>query len=64
VMGIWFLSLALGGNLAGQLSAQYDSTNLDSLPALFRHIFWFCAIAGVVMLALTPLMKRLMAGVK
>ncbi len=64
VMGVWFLSLALGGNLAGQLSAQYDSTNLDSLPALFRHIFWFCVIAGVVMLALTPLMKRLMAGVK
>ena len=64
VMGIWFLSLALGGNLAGQLSAQYDSTNLDSLPALFRHIFWFCVIAGLIMLALTPLMKRLMAGVR
>ncbi len=63
-MGMWFLSLALGGNLAGQLTGQYDASHLESLPALFLRIFWYGAIAGVVMLALTPLVKRLMAGVK
>ena len=63
-MGMWFLSLALGGILAGQLSGQYDASHLESLPALFLRIFWYGVIAGVAMLLLTPLAQRLMAGVK
>ena len=62
-MGVWFLSLALGGNLAGQLTGQYDASHLESLPALFLRIFWYGLIAGVVMLLLTPFVKRMMAGV-
>jgi POT family proton-dependent oligopeptide transporter len=62
-MGVWFLSLALGGNLAGQLTGQYDASHLESLPALFLRIFWYGVIAGVVMLLLTPFVKRMMAGV-
>jgi POT family proton-dependent oligopeptide transporter len=64
VMGVWFLSLALGGNLAGQLTGQYDASHLESLPALFMRIFWYGLIAGVVMLLLTPVVKRMMAGVR
>jgi len=63
-MGMWFLSLALGGTLAGQLTGEYDASHLESLPALFLKIFWYGAIAGVVMLLLTPPVKRLMAGVR
>ena len=63
-MGMWFLSLALGGILAGQLTGEYDASHLESLPALFLKIFWYGVIAGAVMLAVTPLAKRLMAGVK
>jgi POT family proton-dependent oligopeptide transporter len=63
-MGLWFLSLALGGNLAGQLTGQYDASHLESLPALFLRIFWYGLIAGAVMLLLTPLVRRLMPGVK
>ncbi len=64
VMGMWFLSMALGSNLAGQLTGQYDATHLESLPALFIKIFWYGVIGGVVMLLLTPIVKRMMAGVK
>jgi proton-dependent oligopeptide transporter, POT family len=64
VMGMWFLSMALGSNLAGQLSGQYDSSHLESLPGLFSQVFWYGLIGGVVMLALTPFIRRLMAGVK
>ncbi len=63
-MGMWFLSLALGGILAGRLTGQYDASHLESLPALFLKIFWYGVIAGAVMLAVTPLAKRLLAGVK
>ena len=61
---MWFLSMALGDNLAGQLTGEYDASHLESLPALFIKIFWYCVIAGAVMLALTPLVRRLMGGVK
>jgi proton-dependent oligopeptide transporter, POT family len=64
VMGIWFLSMALGSNLAGQLTGEYDASHLETLPALFFKIFCFAAIAGLVMLAITPFTRRLMAGVK
>jgi POT family proton-dependent oligopeptide transporter len=64
VMGVWFLATALGNNLAGQLSGEYDANNLMSLPGLFFKIFLWGAIGGGVMLLLTPLLKRLMGGVK
>ena len=64
VMGVWFMATALGTNLAGQLSGNYDASHIESLPALFLEIFWLGAIAGLVMLVLTPVLKRLMAGVR
>lgn len=64
VMGLWFLGTALGDNLAGQLSGEYDASNLLSLPGLFLKIFWWGAIGGALMLLLTPLLKRLMGGVR
>jgi proton-dependent oligopeptide transporter, POT family len=64
VMGMWFLSIALGNNLAGQFATQYDVTHPASLPALFLKMFEWGAIAGAGMLLLTPWLKRLMAGVR
>ena len=64
VMGMWFLSMAIGANLAGQLSGQYDASHLESLPALFLKIFWYGVISGAVLLLVTPYLRRLMAGVK
>jgi POT family proton-dependent oligopeptide transporter len=64
VMGVWFLATALGNNLAGQLSSEYDASNLLSLPGLFLKIFCWGVVGGAVMLLLTPRLKRLMAGVK
>ncbi|MGB6354424.1 MAG: oligopeptide:H+ symporter [Steroidobacteraceae bacterium] len=64
VMGVWFLSLALGNNLAGQLSREYDAGNLASLPGLFMQIFWWSLVGSAAMLLLVPILKRMMAGVK
>ena len=62
VMGVWFLALALGNNLAGQLSRQYDATNLGSLPSLFLEVAGLSLAAAVVMYALAPRLQRLMRG--
>ena len=64
VMGLWFVSLAIGDNLAGQLAGEYDSTHLESLPGLFMKVFWWGTISGGVMLLFTPLLKRLMGNVR
>jgi POT family proton-dependent oligopeptide transporter len=64
VMGLWFLSIALGNNLAAQLATEYDANNLASLPALFLKIFEWGAGGGCVMLALNVPLKRLMTGVR
>jgi POT family proton-dependent oligopeptide transporter len=64
VMGVWFLALALGNNLAGQLSAEYDANDLGTLPGLFMKIFLSSVIAAALILSLSPWLKRLMAGVK
>jgi POT family proton-dependent oligopeptide transporter len=64
VMGLWFLSIALGNNLAGQLANEYDATHLASIPALFLKMFEWGALGGGAMLLLSPALKRLMAGVK
>jgi proton-dependent oligopeptide transporter, POT family len=60
VMGIWFLAVALGNDIAGQVAGGYDSGNVASMPAvLLRTVAW-CLIAGVAMLLLAPLLRRLM----
>ncbi len=64
IMGLWFLSLALGNNLAGQLSNQYDAGNLHSLPVLFLEIAAFSILAAATLLFLTPALQRLMGGAR
>jgi proton-dependent oligopeptide transporter, POT family len=64
VMGLWFLALALGNNLAGQLSGEYDARDLQSLPALFLKIACWSVLAAAVMACLTPALRRLMNGTR
>jgi POT family proton-dependent oligopeptide transporter len=64
VMGVWFLATAVGNNLAGQFAGEIDPDNLPAMPSEFLDLFWWGAIAGGVMLLLTPFIKRLMVGVK
>jgi POT family proton-dependent oligopeptide transporter len=64
ILGVWFLATAIGVNLAGQFSGEIDPEKLSSMPGQFLYLFWWGVIGGVVMLALTPWLKRLMRGVK
>jgi POT family proton-dependent oligopeptide transporter len=64
VMGVWFLATAVGNNLAGQFAGEIDPDILPAMPGEFLDLFWWGFLAGAVMLALTPFIKRLMAGVK
>jgi POT family proton-dependent oligopeptide transporter len=63
-LGIWFLATAIGNNMAGQISGEFDPNNLAGMPDNFLSIVWLGFIAGGIMLAITPFAKRLMGGVK
>lgn len=64
VMGIWFLSIALGDNLAGLFAAGRDATSLATLPAYFLKMFAWGALGGLGILLLRPWLKRWMAGAR
>lgn len=64
VMGVWFLATAVGNNLAGQFAGEIDPNNLPGMPGEFLDLFWWGTIAGVVLLILTPFIKKMMPGVK
>jgi POT family proton-dependent oligopeptide transporter len=64
VMGLWFLSLSLGNNLAGLFASGSEATSVASLPSYFLRMFAWGALGAVGMWLLNPLLKRLMAGVR
>lgn len=68
MMGVWFMSVALGNLIAGLVAGEFDSSVIESNPNLLPDLFWlitqFTVAAGVVMLILTPFMRKLMGDVK
>ncbi|HEV2681452.1 MAG TPA: oligopeptide:H+ symporter [Rhodanobacter sp.] len=66
-MGGWFLSLAAGGNLSGLLASHISGeSGMTAASALsgFTFSFWVLASAGVLLLLISPLINRLMHGVR
>lgn len=66
-MGGWFLSLAVGGNLSGLLAGHISGdSGMTAASALsgFTFSFWLLAGAGVLLLAISPLINKLMHGVR
>jgi len=64
VMGLWFLATAIGNNLAGQFSGEFDPNNLPGMPDRFLYLMWWGVLAGAVLLVLTPFIRKMMGGVK
>jgi proton-dependent oligopeptide transporter, POT family len=60
MMGVWFLAASVGNFIAGRLSGFYEAM---PLPTLFGTVALFAVVAGLVMFALVPWMKRLMGEV-
>lgn len=66
-MGGWFLSLAVGGNLSGMVASYISgTTGMTAASALggFTFGFWLLVGAGALLLLISPLINRLMHGVK
>lgn len=72
IMGMWFLASAYGQYFAGILGANIaeaseNATNLEKLNVYadgYKQLAIYALIAGVVMIAISPFVKKLMQGVK
>lgn len=68
MMGIWFMALGFGGELSGYLAKQASipknllSAKLSAPIYLqaFAHNAWYAFIVGVILLILSPFLKRLL----
>ena len=71
MMGMWFLASAYGQYVAGLLgagmsTADPDVSNLSKLVAYtggYQQLAIYALIAGVVLIAISPVVRRLMKGV-
>jgi len=64
VLGGWFLGMAFGNKLASVLGAGFTSTDADGLARFFLDQAVLVTAAALLLLALTPLVKRWMGGVR
>lgn len=66
-MGCWFLSIAIGNNLAGIFAGHVSGEGgmtVQSANAGYTFGFWALVGAGVLLFLIAPLIQRLMHGVK
>ncbi|MEI3791476.1 MULTISPECIES: peptide MFS transporter [unclassified Chryseobacterium] len=72
MMGMWFLASAYGQYVAGIIgaglaTAKEGSTNYDALITYtdgYKQLGLYAVIAGVVLILISPFVKKLMQGVK
>lgn len=72
MMGMWFLASAYGQYVAGIIGASMatskeGSSNLDALMTYtegYKQLALYAVIAGVVLIIISPMVKKLMQGVK
>jgi POT family proton-dependent oligopeptide transporter len=60
IMGVWFMATSVGNFVGGRVAGLFETF---PLPQLFGAVCATTMVAGVICLALTPMIKRLMGGV-
>lgn len=64
MLGVWFLAAALGNKIAGALAGLFDEKNMSSLLTLFGGMGAGALFAALILALLTPIIRRLMSGVR
>jgi POT family proton-dependent oligopeptide transporter len=65
MFGLWYIAIGLGNKAAGSMGGMIDSITAEYSMSTFFLIFTFVPIvAGLIVMSLTPIVKKLMHGVK
>ena len=62
-LGIWFLAASLGNLIAGRIAGEFDAENVSAMPGQYLDIFWFGMVAALILLIISPVVRRWMGGV-
>ena len=67
MMGIWFMSLALGNLVAGLFAGEFDANAVAANPQLLVDLFWVVVkvmgVAGLVVLVISKPIRKWMADI-
>ncbi|UMB55427.1 peptide MFS transporter [Lutibacter sp. A64] len=65
MFGLWYIAVGMGNKLAGSMGGMIDEITTKYSMSTFFLIFTIVPIiAGIIIISLTPIMKKLMHGVK
>ena len=64
MMGVWFLATALGNLLAGLLGGHLATESTAAMPGAFLRVASVALGAGALLWGCSPLIRRLMPGIK
>jgi len=64
MMGIWFVSSALGLIVAGILAGEFNADSVDTMPALYLQIVLTTAGSGLLLALLVRPIRRLMGDLR
>ena len=65
MFGIWYLAIAIGNKLAAAVGGEIENiTNAYSLSTFFLIFTIVPIVAGLLVMMLNPILKKLMHGVK
>jgi POT family proton-dependent oligopeptide transporter len=59
MMGVWFLSISIGGYIAGIASGFFDENAEGALVRLFGTFAVITLVAALLLALLTPVIKRM-----
>lgn len=63
MMGLWFMSSAVGNLMAGLIAGKMGQEEIDQMPALFLQMLVACSAAALLLFALGKPLQRRMEGV-
>ena len=59
MMGVWFLSISIGNFIAGIMGGMFNEKAEGALVKMFGIVTIITLIASVVLLVITPLIKKM-----
>jgi proton-dependent oligopeptide transporter, POT family len=64
MMGVWFLSISFGNFLAGEAAGYFEGESREALVGLFSKVAAIPVGAALLLLVLTPMIKKMMGKVR
>lgn len=68
MMGVWFMSLALGNLIAGLFAGEFDADAIAADPHMMVNLFWMVVkammVSGLIVILFNKPLKRLMGDVQ